>query len=108
MCGIPGLVGQHVDGSVCVRRIIDALSHRGPDDQGIYEASGATPVTIDFESLRVVSDQSVIIHGPSYVEDGLMIKMTDCSGSGQPDETMLHICTSVSRYHHFRVRECHQ
>ena len=42
MCGIAGLVGQHVDGSVCVRRMIDALSHRGPDDQGIYEASGAT------------------------------------------------------------------
>lgn len=42
MCGIAGLVGQHRDGQSCVGRMIDAISHRGPDDWGIYEAEGAT------------------------------------------------------------------
>ena len=41
MCGIAGLVGEYRDGTASVRRMIDALSHRGPDDHGIYEGSGA-------------------------------------------------------------------
>ena len=42
MCGIAGLAGEFRDGSASVRRMMDALSHRGPDDHGIYEGSGAT------------------------------------------------------------------
>ncbi len=42
MCGIAGLVGEYSDSVASVRRMIDALSHRGPDDHGIYEGSGAT------------------------------------------------------------------
>jgi asparagine synthase (glutamine-hydrolysing) len=42
MCGIAGLVGEHSDSKAAVRRMIDAISHRGPDDHGIYEGPGAT------------------------------------------------------------------
>ena len=42
MCGIAGLIGEYPDRTASVRKMMDALSHRGPDDQGIYDASGAT------------------------------------------------------------------
>lgn len=42
MCGIAGLVGEYPDRTASIRRMIDALSHRGPDDHGIYEGAGAT------------------------------------------------------------------
>ncbi len=42
MCGIAGLVGGTQDRSACVQRMIDALSHRGPDDDGIHNGAGAT------------------------------------------------------------------
>lgn len=42
MCGIAGLVGEIGDATASVRRMIDALSHRGPDDHGIVERQGAT------------------------------------------------------------------
>jgi len=42
MCGIAGLIGPHSNGAESVRRMIDAISHRGPDDEGIFAVSGAT------------------------------------------------------------------
>ncbi len=42
MCGIAGLVGPNANGLDSVRRMIDAISHRGPDDEGIFAAPGAT------------------------------------------------------------------
>jgi asparagine synthase (glutamine-hydrolysing) len=42
MCGIAGVVGEYADRTASVRRMMDSLSHRGPDDHGLYEASGAT------------------------------------------------------------------
>ena len=42
MCGIAGLVDNSNNGPASVRRMIDAISHRGPDDEGIYSASGVT------------------------------------------------------------------
>jgi asparagine synthase (glutamine-hydrolysing) len=42
MCGITGLVGDISGRTASVRRMMDKLSHRGPDDHGVYEASGAT------------------------------------------------------------------
>ncbi len=39
-------------------------------------AAAATPVTMDFETLRVESDQGSIIHGTSYVEDGFVLSIT--------------------------------
>jgi len=41
MCGIAGLVGDYADGTASVRRMMDVMSHRGPDDQGVYEGAGA-------------------------------------------------------------------
>ena len=42
MCGIAGLVGRCENARAHVQRMIDALSHRGPDDEGIYESAEAT------------------------------------------------------------------
>lgn len=42
MCGIAGLVAESNDLRISVQRMIDALRHRGPDDEGIYVANGAT------------------------------------------------------------------
>ena len=36
MCGIAGLVGRRADGCDAIGRALDALRHRGPDDQGSY------------------------------------------------------------------------
>jgi asparagine synthase (glutamine-hydrolysing) len=36
MCGIAGLVGRRDDGGAAIGRALDALRHRGPDDQGSY------------------------------------------------------------------------
>jgi len=41
MCGIAGIVGDFGDGYGRVQCMIDALLHRGPDDQGVFEADGA-------------------------------------------------------------------
>ncbi len=38
MCGIAGILGD-ADGAV-LRRMLDALRHRGPDDQGVFEDDG--------------------------------------------------------------------
>ncbi len=40
MCGIAGQVGPHHRGEDGVRRMLQALSHRGPDEEGLYLAPG--------------------------------------------------------------------
>src|SRR3954452_9976577 len=42
MCGIAGIVGGRFADSSAVRRSLDALRHRRPDDQDIHQANGAT------------------------------------------------------------------
>jgi asparagine synthase (glutamine-hydrolysing) len=39
MCGIGGLIGLHDEGGVVSRRMLDALRHRGPDDEGFAQPS---------------------------------------------------------------------
>ena len=41
MCGIAGLVGRRAEASEALARALDALRHRGPDDQGAYVGDGA-------------------------------------------------------------------
>jgi asparagine synthase (glutamine-hydrolysing) len=36
MCGIAGIVSTHPDRDAALRRMMDALKHRGPDGEGIY------------------------------------------------------------------------
>jgi len=73
MCGIAGLVGGPPDRTASVRRMIDVMSHRGPDDHGIYEGTGAT---LGHQRLSIIDlggghqpivDQS---HGLSIVFNG--------------------------------------
>jgi asparagine synthase (glutamine-hydrolysing) len=41
MCGILGWLGQHsLEDSKCFSATLDILTHRGPDDRGIFEAPG--------------------------------------------------------------------
>jgi len=40
MCGINGIFGEQ--NLALVERMNECLSHRGPDDQGVYSNSGAT------------------------------------------------------------------
>jgi len=49
----------------------------------------ASIVTIDFESLRVETDQSVISHGTSYTEDGFTLSVTCCEPAAGPQDTSL-------------------
>jgi asparagine synthase (glutamine-hydrolysing) len=37
MCGIAGIVGFRPDRALAMRRMLDALRHRGPDGEGIYD-----------------------------------------------------------------------
>ena len=43
MCGICGVVGMRREGEAeaVVRRMLAAMTHRGPDDEGVYAAPGA-------------------------------------------------------------------
>src|SRR5438309_1174247 len=40
MCGITGAVGDFPRARERHREMLRALAHRGPDDEGVYEASG--------------------------------------------------------------------
>ncbi len=40
MCGIAGIAGARDE--ALVKRMIDTLAHRGPDDEGVYAADGVT------------------------------------------------------------------
>jgi asparagine synthase (glutamine-hydrolysing) len=41
MCGIAGIIGPQGFGKAGMRRMLDALRHRGPDEEGIYEDPAA-------------------------------------------------------------------
>src|SRR5690606_23256133 len=42
MCGIAGIVGFRPDRACAMRRMLDALRHRGPDGEGIYNGERAS------------------------------------------------------------------
>ena len=54
MCGIAGIWGQ--SDPVPVRRMLDTLSHRGPDDQGVY-ASPAGLGALGHRRLSIIDPQ---------------------------------------------------
>lgn len=65
MCGIAGAAGQHAD-ERRVRRMTDAVAHRGPDDAGVLAADG---VVLGHRRLTVI-DLSANGHQPMTQEDG--------------------------------------
>ncbi len=42
MCGIAGIVNSDPGRDSAMRRMLDALAHRGPDGEGIYRDDSAT------------------------------------------------------------------
>src|SRR5215212_249910 len=68
MCGIAGYVGsagRGADHSALLRRLANALVHRGPDDEGFYQAPG---VGLAIRRLSIVDVPGG--HQPIANEDG--------------------------------------
>lgn len=71
MCGICGIVGDADE--PLLKRMADALEHRGPDDAGFYlaaePADGRTPVGLGMRRLSII-DLTPAGHQPMSNEDG--------------------------------------
>jgi len=68
MCGIAGIISENPDRVVspaAVRRMCDRLSHRGPDDEGIYVAGA---VGLGMRRLSIIDLSGG--HQPIHNEDG--------------------------------------
>lgn len=69
MCGICGVIGEvHPEIEPSVRRMMDAMTHRGPDDEGYERLPGigpdsGTPVAFGFRRLAII-DLSPAGHQP--------------------------------------------
>ncbi|PIU41082.1 MAG: asparagine synthase (glutamine-hydrolyzing) [Candidatus Omnitrophica bacterium CG07_land_8_20_14_0_80_42_15] len=69
MCGICGIVNKNVD-DVTLRSMCKKLTHRGPDDEGIYISHG-TNVSVGLGHRRLsIIDLSMNAHQPISNEDG--------------------------------------
>lgn len=65
MCGVCGIAGPE-PGDEKVRAMLASLSHRGPDDEGIWRGSG---IVLGHRRLAIV-DLSPAGHQPMVAEDG--------------------------------------
>jgi asparagine synthase (glutamine-hydrolysing) len=74
MCGIGGLIGAQDEGGVISRRLLAALRHRGPDDEGMMQP---TPTVSLVHTRLSIFDLSPAGHQP--MTDG---PSRDSSGSG--------------------------
>ena len=57
MCGIAGIVSTDPAHAIAMRRMLDALAHRGPDGEGIYHDGSVThhPVaTLGHRRLSII------------------------------------------------------
>src|SRR3954464_9042664 len=54
MCGIAGIVAPGADRTACVRRMLNALAHRGPDDEAIEQDDVAA---LGFRRLAIIDLQ---------------------------------------------------
>ena len=68
MCGIAGIYGikDTQNGETIVLRMINALAHRGPDDEGIYVDNS---VVLGHKRLAII-DLSAAGHQPMSTKDG--------------------------------------
>lgn len=55
MCGIAGVIGNHEYTKADVRRMIDCISYRGPDEQGVVQIG---PATLGHARLAVVDPEN--------------------------------------------------
>jgi asparagine synthase (glutamine-hydrolysing) len=68
MCGIVGIVrrdARHLDDLHCVRRMLDRIVHRGPDDEGIHQSG---PLSFGMRRLSIIDLAGG--HQPIANEDG--------------------------------------
>ena len=68
MCGIAGIIGAGSRSTLRLQGMADALAHRGPDDDGIWQNAEA-PVGFAFRRLSIV-DLSPMGHQPMHSADG--------------------------------------
>ncbi len=70
MCGIAGAVGT-IDPEIehAVRTMVDAQTHRGPDDMGVYRSDGSPGVVLGFRRLAIM-DLSADGHQPMIDPQG--------------------------------------
>ena len=61
MCGIGGLIGAQDEGGVISRRLLAALRHRGPDDEGLVQP---TPTVSLVHTRLSIFDISAAGHQP--------------------------------------------
>ncbi len=61
MCGIGGLIGAQDEGGVISRRLLAALRHRGPDDEGMMQP---TPTVSLVHTRLSIFDLSPAGHQP--------------------------------------------
>ena len=84
MCGICGVAGGgRSDGEALVRRMCQALAHRGPDDEGVHHAQG---VTLGSRRLSII----------------------DVAGGHQPvhnEESSIWVIQNGEIYNHLELRE---
>ncbi len=72
MCGIAGIASLDLDGALpgsgeaAVRRMTDALAHRGPDAQGVWQG---TQVVLGHRRLSII-DPEPASHQPFHSDDG--------------------------------------
>lgn len=66
MCGIAGIIGQDSDREGTMRQMLACLSHRGPDDEGIWAEETAC---LGFRRLSII-DTSERGHQPMISSDG--------------------------------------
>src|SRR5690348_11952952 len=65
MCGIAGILAPGAEKVACVHRMLDALAHRGPDDEGLKHDSAAA---LGFRRLSIIDLRGG--HQPLVSADG--------------------------------------
>ena len=68
MCGICGLVGRVGEKEAVVRRMMDKIRHRGPDEEGFYEDEYAA---LGFRRLSIIDLKTG--NQPMFNEDGSIV-----------------------------------
>lgn len=80
MCGICGLAGVNA-GEARVRAMLARLSHRGPDDEGLWSSDG---IALGHRRLAIL-DLSPAGHQPMVTDDGLLATVVNGEIYNYPD-----------------------
>ena len=104
MCGIAGVIGLETDSRI-QKKILDTLSRRGPDGNGVYDEGrccllhsrlavidpegGAQPMILDWAGERYVLVYNGELYNTDQVRDEL-IKLGHCFSGHSDTEVVLH------------------